>query len=100
VYEPVGSAFPSGHTTAGIYGWVTVGVVAVVLLPAKWRPLGWVAIGIGLLMGPARLVLGVHWLGDVLAGLLLASAWVLGVTAVLLAPATRPASSALGSVTS
>jgi membrane-associated phospholipid phosphatase len=97
---PLDAAFPSGHTTAGIYGWVTVGVVALCLLPRGWHRLGYVAIMVGLLMSPSRLVLGVHWLGDVLAGLLLASAWVLGVTAVVLASAQRVPPSAVGSVAS
>jgi undecaprenyl-diphosphatase len=97
---PLDPAFPSGHTMAGIYGWATVGVVALALLPKGWHRLGYVAIVIGLLMGPSRLVLGVHWLGDVLAGLLLAGAWVLGVTAVVLAGAQRVAPPTLGSVAS
>ncbi len=88
-YVPMGASFPSGHTTAGIYGWVALGVVALALLSGAWRVLGWTAITVGLLMGPSRLVLGVHWPGDVLAGLLLGSAWVLAVSAVALARAQR-----------
>jgi undecaprenyl-diphosphatase len=95
---PLDAAFPSGHTTAGIYGWVTVGVVALCLLPKGWHRLGYVAIAVGLLMGPSRLVLGVHWLGDVLGGLLAASAWVLGVTAVVLAGAQRVPPPPIGTV--
>ncbi len=105
LYEPVGASFPSGHTTAGVYGWVAMGVAAVALLRGAWRLLGWTAITIGLLMGPSRLVLGVHWLGDVLGGLLLGSAWVLAVSAVALArvergPPSQPADTVPGWPTS
>lgn len=80
--DTVGWAFPSGHTTAGICSWVALGVAALAVLPRPWnRWLGGAAVTVGLLMGPSRWVLGVHWFTDVLAGWLLAGAWVLTVSA-------------------
>ncbi|MEU3460390.1 phosphatase PAP2 family protein [Streptomyces sp. NPDC006733] len=76
-------AFPSGHTTtsamaAGLLAWAVLrrcrpaaARVAVALL-ACWA----------VLVGCTRIYLGVHWLTDVLAGWLLAAAWISLGTAV------------------
>ncbi|MEZ5184876.1 MAG: phosphatase PAP2 family protein [Candidatus Nanopelagicales bacterium] len=85
-FETLTSAsFPSGHAMAGIYGWAAFGVVALSLLSRPWNLIAAMALmAFGVLMGPSRLVLGVHWPTDVLEGWLLASAWVLTVSAALL----------------
>lgn len=87
-------SFPSGHSTNSAALFLTVGLlVAVVILQ---RPIARVfAVGISglaaMFIGLSRLLLGVHWPTDVLAG------WCLGVlvcllvtTAVLTLPTTTP----------
>lgn len=81
-----GYSFPSGHAM-GVA--VVVGVLAVVFLPRlpvrRQRPLVAVGVAWALLVAFTRLALGVHYLTDVVAGLLLGGAW-LAVTAALLVP--------------
>ncbi len=67
-------SFPSGHSMAGVYGYVAFGIVALALLPRRWP--GVALITFGLLMGPSRVLLGVHWPSDVLMGWLLGGAWI------------------------
>ena len=70
------AAFPSGHAASGIDAWVVLGIILLVI-PAS-RRVRWLAyalITVGVLMGPSRLVLGVHWPSDVLGGWLLGAAW-------------------------
>lgn len=75
-------SFPSGHSMAGVYAYVVFGIVALALLDRRWP--GIVLIVFGILMGPSRVLLGVHWSTDVLAGWLLAGAWISGCAAGLL----------------
>lgn len=75
-------SFPSGHSMAGIYGYVVFGIVALALLDRRWP--GVLLIAFGMLMGPSRVLLGVHWPTDVLAGWLLAGAWISACAAAVL----------------
>lgn len=71
-----GWSFPSGHTVAVT---IWVGVVLLVLLPVvsprARRPAIAAAVAVVVLVGLTRLGLGVHHLGDVVAGWLLGAAW-------------------------
>lgn len=73
----VGFAFPSGHALNAA---LTAGVFVLVLLPLAHggrRRLLWVAaIAVTVLTGISRIVLGVHWTSDVVAG------WLLGIAVV------------------
>ncbi len=76
-----GASFPSGHSLGSI---VCYGAVLLVFLPAargRWRPVFITAIvALVALIGISRVLLGVHYLSDVLGAWALGIAW-LGVTA-------------------
>ncbi len=71
-----GPSFPSGHTTAAF---ACYSAFAVVLGrgrgPDRQRLLLASAIGIATMVGATRVMLGVHWLTDVIAGAALGLAW-------------------------
>ncbi len=80
-----GYSFPSGHALAGIYCWVVFGIVAINLIPGKvGKWVGWILIAFGILFAPSRIVLGVHWMSDVLAGAMMGSTIVLFVSGAFL----------------
>lgn len=72
-----GLSFPSSHATRAtvIYSFLTVLVARAVPISRRWMPYG---IGALLVIAVAfsRPYLGVHWPGDVVAGLLLGLTWV------------------------
>jgi membrane-associated phospholipid phosphatase len=71
-----GFSFPSGHSaqavaTYGALAWIATHTI---MRSGRWR--AWVAACvIALLIGFSRLYLGVHWLSDVVGGLVLGAAW-------------------------
>lgn len=78
-------SFPSGHTFAGITVWLAMGVICWFVLPRPWSTAAGITLGvIGLLNGPSRLVLGKHWLTDVVGAWLVSSGWLLLVWAAWL----------------
>lgn len=77
-----GFSFPSRHATLAVAGWG----FAVSVVPRRWRVRAApVAAGLAASVGLSRVVLGVHWPGDVLAG------WAFGATALGLYAITREA---------
>lgn len=78
-----GSSFPSGHSMAAV---ATYGAMLLVFLPALRRGARWAAVAATVLLilviGSTRLLLGVHFLTDVVAGYVLGLAWLVGATAV------------------
>jgi len=72
----LGPSFPSGHTSTAAASWAAFALVA-----GRWwgRPswpaLAGVAVGIAVGVAASRVLLDVHWLTDVLAGLALGWAW-------------------------
>ena len=68
-----GFSFPSGHASVGVYAFGALAVVLAIAVPGRQR--WWWSVGVavvGLAIGVSRLVLGVHWISDVVAG------WALG----------------------
>jgi membrane-associated phospholipid phosphatase len=71
-----GSAFPSGHAAAAAACWMAVAlVVSRWLARGAWPWLAGVAVAIALAVAASRALLSVHWLTDVLAGLLVGWGW-------------------------
>ena len=74
-----GLSFPSGHATMSAVVWLTLGALVARTRPAgpqRAYVLGGAALVTGL-VGASRVVLGVHWLTDVLAGWAIGAAWAL-----------------------
>jgi undecaprenyl-diphosphatase len=72
-----GYSFPSGHALASV---VAMGVALLLVLPlvhGGWRVVAWtLAVAVVLLVGFARVALGVHFVSDVVAGWLIGLGWV------------------------
>jgi membrane-associated phospholipid phosphatase len=76
IAETLGPSFPSGHSS-----WSAAFFAAAALLLGRGRPRGvrialtGAAAGMAVLIAGSRVLLSVHWLSDVIAGLALGSAW-------------------------
>jgi len=75
--HPGSTSYPSGHLI-----FITISAAVLMLcighryLPRWARPLGWAVVaGIVMAVGLDRIYAGVHWPSDVLAGILIATAW-------------------------
>jgi membrane-associated phospholipid phosphatase len=74
--EAAGSSFPSGHSAAAAACWPALALVVGRRVPGAVRPwLAAVAVGVAVAVAASRALLGVHWLSDVVAGLLVGGAW-------------------------
>ncbi|MCZ3389445.1 MAG: phosphatase PAP2 family protein [Actinomycetia bacterium] len=73
-----GSSFPSGHATAAASLYLALALVAAALWPRLSQvALIAAAIAIAIVVAASRVLVGVHWTTDVLAGLALGWAWCL-----------------------
>lgn len=78
---PASSSFPSGHAVGAAAFW---GTAAVLLLPRVGRR-AWGLLVVPLVVALTRVLLGVHYVSDVLAGLVVGGCWAAACTAVFAA---------------
>jgi membrane-associated phospholipid phosphatase len=78
----MGTSFPSGHTTAAAATYLAVALVLGIGSSPKARAaVAGGAVAIGVAVGATRVLLGVHWFSDALAGLAIGWSW-FGICAV------------------
>jgi membrane-associated phospholipid phosphatase len=73
-----GSSFPSGHAAASAACWMAMALVAGRWFSPRVRP--WLAVGAAAIAGlvaASRTLVGVHWVTDVVAGLVVGWTWFL-----------------------
>ncbi len=76
ITEAFGKSFPSGHALSSTVGYGTLLLAFMPMIPPRWRPRAVAAyVALVLLISASRLGLGVHYLSDVLGGIVLGAAW-------------------------
>ncbi len=70
-----GTSFPSGHSAMSAAGWAAIALVLSRSMPRHRRALFGAAIVIAIVVATSRALLGVHWLTDVIAGLIVGWSW-------------------------
>lgn len=76
VAATLGPSFPSGHTSTAAASWAAFALVAGRWWGrSSWPALAGIAVGIAVAVAASRVLLDVHWLSDVFAGLALGWAW-------------------------
>jgi membrane-associated phospholipid phosphatase len=82
IVHAFGKSFPSGHAMASTVGYGTLLLVFMPIIPRRWRIPAVIAYLIWIsLMCMSRLSLGVHFVSDVLGGVVLGLAWLAAGTA-------------------
>lgn len=78
-------SFPSGHTFAGFTVWISLALIAWFLLPRTVAPfIAMPCVLVGALQAPSRLLVGKHWVTDVVGSWFLGAGWLLIVWAAFL----------------
>lgn len=71
-----GASFPSGHALGGTVFWLTTALVVLPLVPRPRRRLVLAAaVAVSLVVAATRVLIGVHYLSDVVAGFVVGVAW-------------------------
>jgi undecaprenyl-diphosphatase len=82
VAREAGFSFPSGHTQAAVVGYAVLLLVFLPILHGIWRKVAVTfAVIMVLAIGFSRVALGVHYVSDVVGGLILGAAWVAAMAA-------------------
>lgn len=76
---PSTSSFPSGHATGAAAFWVAAAVLLVPRLGSR----AWLLVVVPLVVAATRVLLGVHYLSDVTAGLVVGGCWAAAWTVLL-----------------
>lgn len=83
IAEPHGASFPSGHASAAAACWAAMMLVLFARSSGRGRLVGAViAVALALTVAATRVLLGVHWVTDVIAGVVVGWVWFLLVTVV------------------
>jgi len=80
-----GASFPSGHATGSAAFYLALAVVLLSVVTRRRGLLIAMAIGLPLLVAITRVVIGVHYVSDVAAGLLIGWGWTVACTALFTA---------------
>ena len=83
------TAFPSGHATQSLGTFMALALVGAAWLSKPRAPAVALATLLAAGVGCSRVYLGVHWTTDVLAGWLIAAAWIAAVASLAGAAARR-----------
>jgi undecaprenyl-diphosphatase len=76
IAETLGPSFPSGHSSTAAAFFAGAALVLGRARPRRARAaIAGVAVGLAVAVAASRVLLGVHWLSDVVAGLALGWAW-------------------------
>lgn len=76
IAHALGKSFPSGHAMTSTVAYGTLLLAFMPMIPPRWRPRAIAAyVVLVLLIAASRLGLGVHYLSDVLGGIVLGAAW-------------------------
>ena len=71
-----GWSFPSGHSATSAACWAAIGLVSMRWVSRRWRPaIVAASAAIAVAVAASRALLGVHWLTDVVAGVVVGWAW-------------------------
>lgn len=83
IHTAWGKSFPSGHSMSSTITYGALLLVFLPILPRRYRPIAMAATALLILaIGTSRLLLGVHFVTDVVGGYVLGLAWLTGATAV------------------
>jgi undecaprenyl-diphosphatase len=82
VATALGKSFPSGHAMSSTVTYGALALVFLPVLPPRWRPRALAGIVVLVLaISTSRLFLGVHFVSDVIGGIVLGLAWLAASTA-------------------
>lgn len=91
LYEIGGYAFPSGHASGAALFFTVAVLITIVLTGRGWKRRSLITVWstLGVLAAASRVLLGVHWTSDVLAGLIVGVGLTLGLWVLIVSDTVR-----------